>query len=204
MKIALIVEGKTEKVFIPHLRRFLEPHLAGRMPNIHTNVYNGRIPKEAKLQKVVNAQFAGRDPSDHVIALTDVYTGTTPPEFHDAADAKLKMSAWVGSEPRFHPHAAQYEFEAWLLPYWDSIQQIARHNQSAPLGNPETINHNNPPARRIGEIFRIGQCRDHYSKTRDAPRILSGQPLSVAVNQCPELKALVNTILDVCGVPSIP
>ena len=204
MKITIIVEGKTEKVFLPHLRKFLETPLSGQMPAIHANVHNGRIPKGVKLQKVVNAQFIGRAPSDHVIALTDVYTGTNPPAFHDAADAKSKMRLWVGEEPRFHPHAAQHEFEAWLLPYWDSIQGIARHNQAAPSGNPESINHNNPPAHRIGEIFRRGECRNDYSKTRDAPKILQSQDLSVAVNQCPELKALVNTILSVCGGPAIP
>ena len=142
--------------------------------------------------------------SDYVIALTDVYTGTTPPDFDDAEDAKSKMRAWVGNDQRFRPHAAQFEFEAWLLPYWDQIKVIANHNQGAPPGNPETVNHNNPPARRIAEIFRRGRCRDDYSKTRDATKILQGQDLSIAINQCPELKALVNTVLDVCGDQTIP
>ncbi len=199
MKITLIVEGKTEKAFVPHLRRFLETRLSGRMPAIHVNKYDGRVPKEDKLKRVVLNQLEGRDPSDLVIALTDVYTGTAPHDFRDAADAKAKLRAWVGDNPRFEPHAAQYEFEAWLLPYWDRIKAIARHNQAAPTGNPESVNHDHPPARRIGEIFRRGGCRDDYSKTRDGPRILEGQDLSVAINQCPELKALVNTILYVGG-----
>jgi hypothetical protein len=204
MKIALIVEGKTEKAFVPHLIIFLETRLSGRMPAIHTNVYNGRVPKEEKLRRVVGNQFLGKNPSDLVIALTDVYTGPAPHDFHDASDAKAKMKAWVGNEHRFHPHAAQYEFEAWLLPYWDRIQRLARHGQAAPPGDPESINHNNPPARRIADIFSRGGCRNHYSKTRDAPRILQGQDLSVSINQCPELKELVNTILSVCGGQRIP
>lgn len=32
MKISIIVEGKTEKAFIPYLRHFLENRLAGDMP----------------------------------------------------------------------------------------------------------------------------------------------------------------------------
>ncbi|MCP4699339.1 MAG: DUF4276 family protein, partial [Gammaproteobacteria bacterium] len=66
---------------------------------------------------------------------------------------------WVGKEPRFHPHAAQYDFEAWLLPYWTTIQRLAGHNKTAPGGVPEAVNHNKPPAYHIKEIFRIGNRR---------------------------------------------
>lgn len=100
---------------------------------------------------------------------------------------------------RFHPHAAQHDFEAWLLPYWPYIQRLAGHNKAAPQGNPESVNHNNPPSYRIKEVFRIGRCRNDYIKARDAGRILRDNDLSVAVFLCPELKALINTILAVCG-----
>ena len=114
-----------------------------------------------------------------------------------------RCAEWVGKEPRFHPHAAQYEVEAWLLPYWPQIQKLARHDQSAPSGDPECINHHNPPARRIREVFRRGKSRD-YVKTRDFGKILEGQDLSAAIARCPELKALVNTILNICGGQTIP
>lgn len=204
MKIALIVEGKTEKAFLPSLQEFLKSRLPNKMPRIDPLPYSGRIPKEKKLQRVVANLLSGTKAADHVIALTDVYTGTQPPEFQDAADAKAKMRQWVGSEPKFHPHAAQYDFEAWLLPYWSTIQKLAGHNRTAPSGNPEMVNHNNPPAHRIMEIFEIGQCRDSYVKPRDSARILREKDLSVAVSQCSELKALVNTILSVCGGAVIP
>lgn len=204
MKIVLIVEGKTEKAFLPVLRDFLKNHLAGRLPNIDGFPYDGRIPTGDKLKRVVNDLLTYHRPANHVIALTDVYTGSRPPDFQDAADAKRKMNQWVGNEPRFHPHAAQYDFEAWLLPYWPTIQRLAGHNRAAPTGNPETINHNNPPAHRIREIFGIGCCRDSYIKPRDAGRILRDNGLAVAVDQCSELKALVNTILSVCGGAVIP
>jgi hypothetical protein len=134
-----------------------------------------------------------------VIALTDVYTGKVPPEFQDAADAKAKMRRWVGDEPRFHPHAAQYDFEAWLLPYWPTIQQLAGHNKACPAGDPERVNHTRPPSKHIRDIFENGTCRDSYVKPRDAARILRENDLGVAVERCAELKALVNTILAVCG-----
>jgi hypothetical protein len=205
MRIALLVEGKTETAFLPHLRGFLEARLSGKMPKLDPLPYDGRIPTGAKLRRVVGQLLNDPSkPADHVVALTDVYTGTQPPDFPTAAEAKTKMREWVGGEERFHPHVALHDFEAWLLPYWPVIQKLAGHNRTAPGGNPETVNHNNPPAHRLREIFRIGTCRDDYVKPRDAARILRECDLSVAITQCPQLKAFVNTILSVSGGTVIP
>lgn len=195
MTISVIVEGKTEKVFVPALRHFLQTRLAGKMPRLDPFPRDGRIPKEDKLRRVVLKLLESG--AHAVIALTDVYTGTN--EFRDGNDARSKMRDWVGHEPRFYPHAAQYDLEAWLLPYWPQIQRLAGHNRAAPTGPPEHVNHNKPPSRYIYEIFRAGTCSRDYIKVRDAGRILRGQDLAVAANQCSELKALLNTILSLCG-----
>jgi hypothetical protein len=203
MRIALMVEGQTEKVFLPHLRAFLEAHLAGRMPKLISQCYDGRIPKGGKLKGAVRLLLQDRSrPADAVIALTDVYTGTR--DFTDAADAKAKMRAWVGDEPRFFPHAAQHDFEAWLLPYWPAIKQLSGSSRPAIQGPPEQVNHDQPPAHRLKEIFRLSNKGRHYVKTRDAARILRDQDLRVAIQACPELKAMVNTILAQCGGEIIP
>ena len=202
MKLSLIMEGKTEKAFIKHLRAFLKPRLQGEMPHLAPIIYDGPIPTEDKLKRLVRNLLSGARAADHVIALTDVYTGQ--PKFTDAADAKQKMLEWVGNEPRFHPHAAQYDFEAWLLPYWYRVRELAGHNRSAPGGDPEKVDGMNPPSKLIIEIFRVGTARDDYVKPRDANRILEGQDLGIAVEQCSELKALVNTILRVSGGQPIP
>jgi hypothetical protein len=204
LKISIIIEGKTEKAFLPFLRKFLETRLAGIMPRLDPLPYDGPIPKRDKLRRVVENLFRGRNGADHVIALTDIYTGATPPDFISAQDAKQQMRQWVGKAPRFHPHAAQYDFEAWLLPYWPTIQRLAKHNKAAPAGDPETVDRNNPPSYCIKEIFEIGKCRDSYIKPRDAARILRENDLMVAIDACIELKALVNTILSVCGGEVIP
>jgi hypothetical protein len=109
------------------------------------------------------------------------------------------MRQWVGQNPSVHPHVAQHDFEAWLLPYWSEIQKLAGHNRNAPAGLPESINHNRPPSYHLKEIFRIGRCRDDYSKPRDANRILRNKDLSVAAARCPELKAFLNTIITLSG-----
>ncbi|MCL2010112.1 MAG: DUF4276 family protein [Synergistaceae bacterium] len=194
------MEGKTEKVFMPYVRKYLGKILAGRMPRLDTIPYDGRVPTGEKLKRVVENLLSGRsrNPADYVLALTDVYTGTN--DFKDASDAKDKMKKWVGNEPRFYPHAAQYDFEAWLLPYWPRIQELTKQEKKAPSGNPETVNHCKPPSCHIREIFEMGDNGYGYVKTRDVRRILEGQDLSVAIAQCPELKAFVNTIISVCNL----
>lgn len=164
--------------------------------------YDGRIPKQEKLKRCVENLLTGKDAFNAVIALTDVYTGTN--DFQDAADAKAKMKTWVGNNPNFYPHAAQYDFEAWLLPYWSTIQKLAGHNKSVPGSLSEQVNHNKPPSYHIKEIFEIGKCKNSYSKIRDVLRILKNQDLMVSINQCPELKAFINTILSLCEVDLIP
>ncbi len=174
------------------------------MPKLDSVPFDGRIPTGNKLKRVVEKLLSiGPRPADHVIALTDVYTGSRPPEFTNAADAKKKMRQWVGREERFHPHAAQYDFEAWLLPYWPSIQKLAGHNRRAPSGDPEKVNHSKPPAHRLQEIFRAGSKGKAYVKPRDAGRILRDNDLSTAVSQCAELRSLINTILTLSGAPPI-
>ncbi len=56
MKITLIVEGKTEKAFLPYLRTFLSAHLQDKMPRLDINPYDGPIPKEEKLKRIVQMQ----------------------------------------------------------------------------------------------------------------------------------------------------
>jgi hypothetical protein len=168
------------------------------MPKLTFIPKNGRIPTEDRLQREVQRLLT----MDHdaVIALTDVYTGSTPPEFTNAADAKQKMRRWVGrAEHRFHPHAAQYEFEAWLLPYWSIITSRAGSDRRPPSPNPESVNHNAPPSAHLHEVFRTGHRKKRYSKVIDGLAILRQQDLSVAAAACPELKAFLNTILTLSG-----
>jgi hypothetical protein len=205
MRIAIIVEGQTERAFLPHLRRFLSTRLPGRMPNLDPVPYNGRIPTGDRLKRDVERLLNDRrQPADAVIALTDVYTGTTPPQFADAAAAKDQMRRWVGSNDRFFPQAAQYDFEAWLLPFWDEIKRLADHNQASPGGSPEQVNHMNPPAHRLKALFRAGSRGRAYVKPRDADRILRGQDILISARACPELKSFLNTILRLCGADPIP
>jgi hypothetical protein len=84
------------------------------MPKLTFISEDGRLPAGDRLKRDAQRLLVWQ--YDAVIALTDVYTGSRPSEFKDADDAKPTMSQWVGKEPRCHPHAAQFEFEAWQQP----------------------------------------------------------------------------------------
>jgi hypothetical protein len=167
------------------------------MPKLDLVTCDGRLPTHDKLQRMVANLLSGKNAVDAVIALTDVYTGSR--EFTGAMDAKNKMRAWVGSEPRFSPHVALHDFEAWLLPYWDAIQRLAGSARASPGARPEQVNHDNPPARRLQEVFRTGSKGKAYVKPRDAARILRDSDLTIAAEVCPELRLFLNTILRLCG-----
>ncbi len=193
MKIAILVEGKTETAFKPHLQVFLSKLLVNRMPRLHFFKFDGRVPTGEKLKRTVQNLLANYD---HVIALTDVYTGTN--DFANAEDAKHQMRKWVGTEERFSPHVALHDFEAWLLPYWAQIRKLANSNRTAPAGKPETVNHSKSPAFYIKEVFRTGSGRA-YIKARDAKRILANQDLGIAIAECLELKLFINNIIKLSG-----
>jgi len=104
VNIAILIEGDTEKSFLPVLRNFLDTDSRpkGRMPRFIPIVHKGRIPKNEKLKREVETLLTGRTPdAEHVIALTDVNTGTN--DFQDARDAREKMrTGWalnLGSIP---------------------------------------------------------------------------------------------------------
>lgn len=196
VRIAFMCEGATEKAFLPVLRTFLAARLVDRMPKLSSRPSNGRLPKHNWLKREVELNLKDHD---HVMALTDVYTGSNPPEFTTAVEARQTMQAWVGGNPRFHPHAAQYEFEAWLLPYWPRIQSLARTQQRPPSGAPESVNHGNPPSRVLKTVFGTGEKRIGYQKILHASAILRDQDLAIAAQACPELKSMLNTILTLSG-----
>lgn len=199
MKIAILVEGATEMAFREKLREFLQSRLQ-KMPKLRFIPQDGGIPKERDLKRLVE-NLLDNDGYDAVIALTDVYTGKQ--HFKDANDAKEKMMTWVDNNPKFYPHTASHDFEAWLLPYWTTIQKLAKHNRSAPSGSPETVNHQKPPSYWIKEIFRTGKCRKDYDKVSDGKAILKNNDLMIAIKACPELKAFVYRIISLCDEDTI-
>jgi hypothetical protein len=134
-----------------------------------------------------------------VVGLIDVY-----PDFSSAGKAKQFLREAVGDEPRFYAHAAQYDVEAWLLPYWDFICRRLGVRKAKPSAHPEQVNLERPPSQRLNELYRIARPPRKYVKPIEMATILRKQDLTIAANQCPELKGLLNTLLSLADLEQLP
>ena len=100
------------------------------------------------LKRRVDNLLSGRNPYDHVIALTDVYTGSNPPEFprrrgRQGKDALNGLEMNRGSIPMRRSSS----LKPGSLPYWSRIQATCRSaTKPAPGADPERVNHGNPPS----------------------------------------------------------
>lgn len=144
MRIILIVEGDTEIALKQHLKAFLDRRAQreGKLPirletrsemTLNRDKLRGRVRRERNAPDVAG-----------VVGLIDVF-----PKFEHAAAARAYLQEAAGDLDGFYAHAAQFDVEAWLLPYWDDVCRRIGVNQSAPGPHPEQVNHLNPPAYRL-------------------------------------------------------
>ena len=194
MTVILLVEGATETALKRHLKRFLDhrattenkPRLALRTKSLRT------VPSAVQFQKRVRLELGSKG-VEAVVGLLDVY-----PKFESADEAKEFMRKAAGFDERFFAHAAQYDVEAWLLPYWEFICHRIGVTRSRPGANPEQVNHMSPPSRRLEELYRIAKRK--YKKPLEMTAILERQDLSIAARECRELRLLLNTLLKIGGL----
>jgi hypothetical protein len=194
--IVLLVEGDTETALKQHLKRFLDERAtAAGHPKVALRTKDMMSPSLGKLRGRIRLELHDQKVTA-VVGLIDVY-----PEFASAQEAKEFLRDAAENNPRFYAHAAQYEVEAWLLPYWDSICQRLKVQKKVPGQNPELVNHVRPPSEHLKELYRLAKTRPRkYIKTTEMNAILRGKDLTIAANQCPEFKALLNTLLQLGGL----
>jgi hypothetical protein len=199
VSVVLLVEGETETALKGKLKAFLDERAeAEGRPKVALRTRDIMTLNRSKLHRRVGLEL--RDPRvTAVVGLIDVY-----PNFGSADDAKQFLRSAVGDEPRFYAHAAQYDVEAWLLPYWDFICRRLGIQRARPGANPEEVNRDHPPSRRLNELYRIAKPSRKYVKPIEMAAILRNQDLTVAADQCPELKSLLNTLLTFGNLPLLP
>lgn len=203
MKISLIVEGESEKIFLDAIRNFLKPRCLGPIPKLNPVILNCDVPPRHELLKIVRALLL--DQGNRVIILTDVKGQNS---FNDAQDAIAQIESRLSGLPELNVqvfvHAAQYELEAWLIPFWPQIQKLAHSKRPKPSTPPERINNLKPPSKLLSEVWRTGNGNNKkYSKVLDLRRILNGQDLEHASKECPTLKSFLNRLLTLSGAPTL-
>ena len=160
MTIVLLVEGDTERALKDHLKAFLDQRadaegksrvrLETRPEVGHTK---GRFRNRVRLELDKPGVTA-------IVALIDVF-----PNYADASAAKADLAEKAGNAADFHAHAAQYDVEAWLLPFWGDICRRVGVTQSAPGNNPEQVDQNTPPAYRLKELYWLAKPKPRkYAK----------------------------------------
>jgi hypothetical protein len=199
MTIVLLVEGDTETALKDRLKVFLDERAkAEGKPRVALRTKDIMTLNQAKLRHRVRLELS--DPKvNAVVGLIDVY-----PNFTSAREARQFLRDAVGEGSRFYAHAAQFDVEAWLLPYWDFVCKRLGVHQARPGANPEEVNLERPPSRRLDELYRIAKPPRKYVKPIEMATILHSQDLTVAADQCPELKSLLNTLLSIAGLILLP
>ncbi len=202
MTIILLVEGETEIALKRHLKDFVD-----QRARLHGRSF---IALKTRKIKSLNREALGRQirleleshDTQAVVGLIDVF-----PQFKraDASAAKqflMEAARSAGITHGFYAHAAQYDVEAWLLPYWNDICQRVGVQQSSPGNHPEQVNGVRPPSYRLREFYQ--RAKREYTKTLEMPIILEGKDLTIAAGACPELKSLLNTLLSLSNLPLLP
>jgi hypothetical protein len=197
--IILLVEGVTEVALKSKLKAFLDERaaVAGR-PQVALRTKDIMTLNAGKLRGRIRLEL--RDPRvTAVVGLIDVY-----PRCASADEARQFLREAAGGESRFYAHAAQYDVEAWLLPYWDFICQRLGVRRAIPGSNPEEVNLTHPPSKHLAELYRTANPPRKYVKAIEMNAILRRQDLTIAANRCSELKSLLNTLLDLGGLATLP
>lgn len=192
--IVLLVEGATETALKGALKRFLDAR-AKALGRPKVALRTKTLLTQGGLQRRIKQEL--RDPKvTAVVGLIDVY-----PNFKSAAQAKAFLRKKANNDPRFYAHVAQYDVEAWLLPFWDDICKRLKVKRARPGTKPEQVNHHKPPSKRLAELYRIK--RRKYKKPIEMAAILKNKDLTIIANQCPEFKAFLNTLLTLSNLPPL-
>lgn len=198
MKIVVLCEGRTEKALRSGLREFVQGRAQDRPRiGVETRALDGPMMR-LKLATLVDRHLEKSDVVG-VVAITDVY-----PDFQTADDAKAGLKRFAGSassSPKFRAHAAKFEVEAWLMPFWKQIADRLGVKAASPGARPEEINHEQPPSRRLKDLF--ARAKQRYEKVIDGPRWLTAERLEEAAESCPELKSFLNSLLEFAGAKTL-
>ena len=201
VRLALSVEGRTEKEFVDGL---LSHHLQERAIEVTAIIVTTKMVEDGPNHTggAVSLDRASREVRrllgsfDHVSTLYDFYgfRGRLAGEGVEALEERLGAS--VGS-PRFSPYVQRYEFEALLFArpdgpgqaFWHDVQG-AISEITARFGSPEDINDapETAPSRRLDQLF-LRHRGQGFRKALDGPLLAMDIGLPAIRRSCPRFNA---------------
>jgi hypothetical protein len=199
-RIALFLEGETERSLPPFIHRWLDPQLpAGRKVGITPVKFHGVSNYLDDLPKKVKSYLDdGR--ANLVVGLVDLYgipADRVDLSRHAAVRDKIVaardyMRGLVPKEcrDRFRQHFAVHEVEAWLLAYPEELSKEKEIQAQIKKRPPEQVNFNEPPAKFLKGILH------KYKKTVTAMNLFPKVDPQIAIDKCPYLKQFMEDLLS--------
>lgn len=199
-RIALFVEGDTERTLPAFFHRWLDPQLPEKSKVGITAVkFQGVSNFLDELPKKVES-YLNEGRANFVVGLVDLYgIPSDRIDLSQHASIQQKVSAarryirnLVPSQfrARFRQHFAVHEVEAWLLAYperWPA--QVREQIQKRP---PEQVDFKEPPARFLKRILG-----GRYKKTVHAKNLFPVVDPQSAIDRCPFLSLLAEDLLAI-------
>jgi hypothetical protein len=200
MKFVLFVEGRTERVFQPFFKRYLDPRLA-KPVGIKIVRFAGWSDYTKEIKKKVDLNLSGLAGKEVVagIGILDLYgPGFYPKEKQTVKDryhwAKEHLEDEVDN-PRFYQHFAVHETEAWILADPMILPPAVKKALPGRSARPETVNFDEPPAKLLHQLYRE-KLKRKYKKTTDGAVLFEKLSPDTAGSKCPYLQKLLDQMLE--------
>ena len=207
MRFVLLVEGHTERKALPaFLKRWLDPQLSQPV-GVKTVRFDGWRDFYSEVAKKTELHLGGPGASEiiAVIGLLDLYafgegSGATPyPASVTSPTGRLKWAIndienRVQQPSKFRMFFALHELEAWLLSQPDCFPQALEDDIRKLSSDPEGVNLNDPPSKRIGTLYRQ-ELRRNYRKIVDGKILFDRLDPKVVCACCPQFARMMDALL---------
>ena len=201
MKFILLVEGDTEKAAVrDFFKRWLDPRLDNRV-GIQVVRFQGyaKLVKQLVTKARMHLQGPGCDTVIAVIGLLDLYGPDFYPNHASTAEERYQWAVdhfeSQVDRPKFRMFFAVHEFEAWLLSQPSVFPNELRSAIEPKSSHPETVNFDEPPSKVLKSVYRERLNRS-YKKTTYGKDLFRRLDPEVAVQRCPRLKSMLETMLQ--------
>jgi Domain of unknown function (DUF4276) len=196
LKIALFVEGPTERAAIPEfLKRWLDPRIS-KPVGIYAVKFKGWSEYVKDIVLKVELNLRRKDVLGG-IGLLDLSgptfyrpRATTVAQKYDTAKADIESRV---KHDRFRQHFAVHETEAWLfsdisvLP--TAVQRTAKKAKA-----PEAINFDEPPSKLLNRLYQQ-HLHHQYRKTTDGASAFQNLSPDEVYAKCPHFRRLADDLL---------
>lgn len=201
MKFVLFVEGHTEQKAVPQfLKRWLDPQLT-KSVGVQAVKFEGWAEFKRNVKKKADWYLEGAGSTDviAVVGLLDLYGPTFYPDNEETAAKRVKWASQhfekrVNHE-RYRHFCAVHEVEAWLLSEPSLFHRDIQAILPQKVKTPEKVNFDEPPAQLLDRVFKQGM-RKGYKKVVYGYGLFGKLDPTIAYSKCPNLKALLDTMLD--------